>query len=700
MNEHTSQELCDLANAFQAWLDREAAPLAPLKHEPPDFEGKLRVLVALQHALYDAGWALHGWPEELGGRGGSVLHRGVIVDVLERNGFPPRHIFEHLDILPPALAKFAGRELLVAVFLPTLRGDLLWCQGFSEPSAGSDLAALRTRARKVDGGYRIDGHKIWTSWAKWATHCLFLARTGEPEDRHRGLTAFVIETKAPGVTVGAIRQANGSDEFAEVFFDDAFVPETWRVGEEGQGWAVAMHILAGERGSYTWLRQCEIFPKLEWLSQTPRAAEHADGLGESLMRLVALRCRSREVMETLARGEEPGPESSVTKVLAIDTEQHFYDVARDVLSPGLDLGTADEIDFWQEHYFYSRASSVYGGSRQIQLNVIGKLMTTRGSAAEANRPEEEQALRASVADAIDGADDGRTALDGLDWWAFAREPGDAFGRAAFSAWFEQQGAALVTSPALAGTIGAPVAELLGVPPQELALVVGRHGDDLLVTGLDAQTRFAIDLSDGVVRAFATEGMRALSSRAFDAALVTRLPAGREAPRAIELDAAALERSLALARTGVACEILGASRRLLGLAVRHANEREQFGQPIAGFQAIQHLISESQIEISALEALCCAALEEWCAGEGAVLATIAKARAGRDGRAIAQRALQCFGALGFTDEHPHHRYSRRIHTLDALLGDSSTLRRQLGEALVATGRAPRGIEAWRPDATAA
>lgn len=712
--------LPELDGRFQAWLDERGASLERYKHEPADFEDKLDRLLALQRELFDAGWARHGWPEDCGGLGGSVLHRATVVDVLERNGFPPRHVFEHLDILPPALVRFGQPELIERLFLPTLRGDVLWCQGFSEPTAGSDLAALRTKASPVEGGYRVDGHKIWTSWAKWATHCLFLARTGRPEDRHRGLTAFVVETDAPGVTVGAIRQSNGSDELAEVFFDDVFVPEAARVGREGEGWAVAMAILAGERGSFTWLRQCEMLPRLERLAATPGAEVHVGRLGASLTRLIALRCRARDVMEILAAGREPGPESSVSKVLAIDAEQDFYDLAREVLSPGLDLGTAPETDFWQEHYLYSRASSVYGGSRQIQLNVIGKLMVSRGVtvSAEDARAEERETLRRNVGDSIAQSPDGRAALEGLDWWSFASAPADGFARDAFAAWFEGQGATPTTSPALAGVRARALAPLLDTTPDRIAWALapagaersqggahalgGAHaeGAALLVIGLDAGTRWVAFDGDpaagGKPRALPAEGLTVEPSAALDAALV-RSVRGAEvaAAQPVPVDPAEHARALELARIAAACEILGAARVLLAKAIEHANEREQFGQPIARFQAVQHLISESQIELSTLESVCAAALEEWSAGDGAELARVVKVLAGRHGRSIAQRALQCFGAIGFTDEHPHHVYSRRIHTLDALFGSAAALERELGAGLVATGAAPRCMRPWHP-----
>jgi alkylation response protein AidB-like acyl-CoA dehydrogenase len=683
-----------LAETFQAWLDEHAADLAHLKKEPAAFDEKAVVLRELQAALYDAGFARVGWPEALGGLGGNVLHRALVVDVLERNGFPPRHLFEHLEILPPALERFAQPEVLEELFLPTLRGDVLWCQGFSEPTAGSDLAALKCKAIRTDGGYRIEGHKIWTSWAQWATHLLFLARTGTLEDRHRGLTAFVTPLDVDGLEVGAIRQSNGQDELAEVFFDGAFVPEARRIGAEGEGWAVAMHILAGERGSYTWLRQTEMLPKLEQLSQRPGAIDHASAIGDSLIRLLALRCRSRAVLEILERGEAPGPESSVTKVLAIDGEQHFYDVAREILAEGLDFGTDEDWPFWQEHYLYSRAASVYGGSQQIQYNVIAKLLINQGGERR-SVDDETAAVQASVTEALEQSESGRMALEGLDWWSFAANPQDTFGRAAFAAWFEAQGRATATSPALAGVRGAAAAAGLGISADHVAMGV-RSADAVLAYGLDAATEWlVVESGDGKLEAFAADALTPEASNAFDAGLLARV-ATAGVGHVVQVEAEAHARALDLARIAAAHEIAGAGAALLEKAIEHTNEREQFGQPISRFQAIQHILSQTHVELSALAETCSAALEEWCAGDARDLAKVAKALAGRSGLTIAQNALQCFGAIGFTEEHVHHLYQKRIHTLDMLLGSYYSLRKALGSQVVATGHAPRGIQVWRPE----
>ncbi len=690
-----------LGEAFQIYLDEHRDEHARFKRMPADFGERVPILCELQRTLFDDGWSRYGWSEENGGFGGTVLHRAVICDLLERNGYPPRQNFEHLDILPPALEKFGRPKVISDLFLPTLRGDVLWCQGFSEPTAGSDLAALRTRAVRQDGGYRIDGHKIWTSWAKWSTHCLFLARTGSVEERHRGLSAFVIAIDSPGVEVNAIRQSNGTDELAEVFFDGAMVDEENRLGEEGEGWAVAMHILAGERGAYAWLRQAELLQKLELLCQAPRAAENTGVLGESLTRLLALRCRSREVMEILARGEQPGPESSVSKVLVIDAEQQFYDAARQVLAPDLDLGFGENAQSWQASYLYSRAASIYGGSREIQLNVIAKLMVSQGKSPRTEARDEDSAtVRESVFDALQKSANTREALEGLDWWSYGVEPDDAFGRAAFAAWFEGQGAVPTISPALSAVRGTSWAKFAGVEANQLAVAVDARRDRdgrVLAVGVDEKTRWVVVEDEKGQRTLHPTGGGAADSDALDSQLlrwVSIASDGSTAAIPLEVDAREDRRRLALTRLACAYEILGASLALVDRAVAHTNEREQFGQPIARFQAIQHLLSESQIDIAALSALCDASLEEWSSGDGEALSTTSKAFAGRVGRNIAQRALQCFGAIGFTDEHPHHLYSRRIHTLDAIFGTHYALHDELANELIRTGKAPRGIEVWR------
>jgi len=691
-----------MGEAFVAWLGLESDKLAPFREPlPEDYERRAELIRALQRVLFDAGWARYGWPVEVGGLGGTVLHRAAMIEALARFGYPPRLLLEHLEILPPALIKYGDPTVLERLLLPTLRGDILWCQGFSEPSAGSDLASLKTRAVAVNGGFRIDGHKVWTSWAKFADYCLVLARTGTTEERHRGISAFVVDIKSPGVTVQTIRQANGTDELAEVFFDGVVVPEEQRVGGLHEGWAVTMEILAGERGSYGWMRQAQLVKRLELLARMPGASESPRALGEALVHLLALRCRSREVLEILADGRQPGPESSVSKVLVIDADRIVYEVARELLSPHLDLGTLPEAWEWQESYFYSRASGIYGGTRQIQLNVIAKLMVKTGGALHRHQADEEfETVRSSVVEAIEQSASARDALEGLDWWAFAAQPQDSLGRAAFTTWFEHQGEVLSHGPALAGVAAGAIAEALDVEAAEVAYGIGSPQVDgeairSLAIGWDAHSRWLVlPEDDGAWLVAPAAAVETTPWSAMDPALGCRVCVKRSTLRRVEVDAAAHDRVLALARIATAFEIRGAAGALTDLVVDYTNQREQFGQPLSGFQAIQHMLSECQVDLASITSLADAALEGWCAGAGEDAARAAKALAGRAGRRIVQHSLQCCGAIAFTDEHAHHRYSRRIHTLDAVLGSMYALERELGGALIEGGVAPRCVEVWR------
>ena len=689
-----------LAGAFQTWIDEHADEHAALKALPYEYGERYAPLCKLQSVLFDAGWARYGWPAEVGGLGGNVLHRSVVIDLLARNGYPARHFFEHLEILPPALAHFARPELARELIPPTLRGDLLWCQGFSEPTAGSDLANLKTTARRQADGYRLDGHKIWTTWAGWSTHLLILARTGPLDSRHRGLSAFVTPLDVAGLEVGPIRQSNQHDELAEVFLDDVFVPEVNRLGDEGDGWAVAMHILAGERGSFAWMRSNEVFVKLERIA-AQAGPEHDALLGAALAQLQAVRARTRPVLETLARGEAPGPESSVTKANLIDMEQSFYDAVRSILDGGLDLGTSDDILDWQERYLYSRAGSIYGGARPIQLNVIAKTLIAGDGQIDGDGSEDARLMRQSVAEAIAQSEGGRDALAGLDWWSLAANPADEFGQTAFLTWFEEQGRALTTSPALAGVWAAPISERLGIEPARIAMAWRARGGEgpLLAVGFEPgeTTHLAIQRGRDFRVVEATDA-RTLESRAFDAALVQVLePDDERAAQAetVAVEEATWERARDLALIASALELGGAGAALLEAAVRHTKEREQFGQPLSALQSVQHLHAESHIEVSSARALARAALEEWSAGDARILARTAKWVAGRAGLRLAQRALQCFGAIGFTDEHVHHRYSRRLHTLDALILTSDALARSLGRRVREGRHAPRGLEVFHP-----
>jgi hypothetical protein len=253
-----------------------------------------------------------------------------------------------------------------------LRGEERWSQGFSEPDAGSDLASIRTRATATsDGGHLITGRKIWTSWARYATWCLVLARTGTAESRHRGLTAFAVDLRSPGVEVRAIEQANGTDELAEVTFDRVRVPAERIVGEVGGGWKVAMHILAHERGTFAWFRHCFLHHHLfDGLQRD--ASDGDDLLGQALLDMAAVRASSHVVLDRSVAGALVGPEAAFPKLLLGVAERSVNDWAL-ATDPDLAIGIQDDhVAARRQEYLFSRIVTVYGGSQQMQLDTIAK----------------------------------------------------------------------------------------------------------------------------------------------------------------------------------------------------------------------------------------------------------------------------------------------------------------------------------------
>jgi len=266
--------------------------------------------------LHDAGWNRYGWPQSGGGFGGSELHRATYYEELAAAMLPIPAQCWSLEVLGPALLKFA--PALAAEYLPRyLRGAEWWAQGFSEPEAGSDLAALRTRASDDDaGGFVINGQKIWTSQGPTASRLLVLARTGSPESRHRGLTMFLVDVDTPGVTVRPIMLASGRRELAEVFFDDVRVPRERIVGELGGGWSVAMFLMQYERGMYGYGVTTKLLTLLSRLRETMarNGSESADRerFAHVYTSVLSAQARSAITVRKLADGGTLGPGAAST----------------------------------------------------------------------------------------------------------------------------------------------------------------------------------------------------------------------------------------------------------------------------------------------------------------------------------------------------------------------------------------------------
>jgi acyl-CoA dehydrogenase len=327
--------------------------------------------------LHEAGWNRYGWPEAAGGLGGGEIHRAVYYEELGHAMLPVPAQHWTLETLGPALLKFAPD--LAAAHLPGyLRGSEWWGQSFSEPESGSDLATLRTRAvDDGDGGFVINGQKIWTSQGPTATRLLVLVRTGAPETRHRGLTMMMVDADTPGVSIRPIALASGRRELAEVFFDDVRVPRERVVGDVDAGWAVAMHLMQFERGMYGYAVLTKVLTELGRLREDMAIRGASPTQRERFARVyvdvVSAQARTATTVRRLANGESVGADSSIDKLLFARAEKQVNDLILDVQREWMIAGTGrggEELDTARADWWYSRAATIMGGSAEVQRGII------------------------------------------------------------------------------------------------------------------------------------------------------------------------------------------------------------------------------------------------------------------------------------------------------------------------------------------
>ncbi|MGX1809050.1 acyl-CoA dehydrogenase family protein [Nocardia sp. NPDC055321] len=362
----TAPSVAEFRERVRAWLDTH--DLTP----PPDhsLDAQVAQLALVRRELYEAGWMRYGWPAAVGGLGGPAVLRAVLGEEVASRDLAEPGIYSMIEVLAPTVISYARPELAADLVPRLLSGEEQWCQGFSEPGSGSDLASLATRAVPDGDTWVIDGQKVWTSLAQYAARCVLLTRTAPGHD---GITAFLVDMDTPGITVRPLRTMHGVDEFAEVYFDGAVVPASRMLGKPGDGWRVAMDLLPHERSTCFWHRIAYLFTRLDRLLEQTTIADDAE-LGAAYLALHAARCRSRITQDRLASGARLGPETSVDKVLLATAEQRLFDTARELL-PG-----AIEYDdpVWRTEYLYSRAATIYGGTAEIQRNIIARRLLDLG----------------------------------------------------------------------------------------------------------------------------------------------------------------------------------------------------------------------------------------------------------------------------------------------------------------------------------
>ncbi len=380
--------LVDYRAQLRTWLDASQEELAPRYDPPGTLDDRVAQMQRVKALLYEAGWMQWGWPERVGGRGGPPMLRTELGAALAARDLVDPGLFSLVEVLAPSVIDFARPELAADVVPRLISGTELWCQGFSEPDAGSDLASLRCRATPRNGDaataseWVIQGQKVWTSLAQYSQRCVLLTRTGPADSRHRGITAFFVDMDTPGIAVRPIEMINGEREFAEVFFDDVVVPRDRMLGGPGGGWAVAMNILPYERSSCFWQRVAYLYRRLERLvelaADDDRAAEI---VGEAYVDLFALRARSRATQHRLAETGTIGAETSIDKVLVATVDQTLYDAARRLLPGTIETDDGAKGRIWRSEYLYSRAATIYGGTAEVQRNIIARRLLELGDEA-------------------------------------------------------------------------------------------------------------------------------------------------------------------------------------------------------------------------------------------------------------------------------------------------------------------------------
>jgi alkylation response protein AidB-like acyl-CoA dehydrogenase len=371
-----------LQEEVRAFLAQDRLTVADL---PRALDDRIEALRGWQAACHAAGYVGRAWPSEFGGGGRPPVEQIVVDQELAAAGAPEFVNIVGLDVLGPSLLRFGTDEQRRRYIPSILSAEEIWCQGFSEPEAGSDLASLRTRARaNDDGDFVLSGQKTWVSWGQYARWCGVLARTEEDRPRHRGISMLIVDMRSPGVEVRPMTQITGHAEFSELFLDDVVVPRENLLAERGDGWKIAMHTLGHERGTAALPRQVKL---RTWLDRAVRVAaeREVDGrpllddpeaqvaLARALVSVEVLRHHAYRTVGEFLNGGAVGPDSSSVKLLMAEAEQRLAATALEVLAPTLqhaDPAAAAEDEFWQETYLYSRAASVYGGTQQIQRNII------------------------------------------------------------------------------------------------------------------------------------------------------------------------------------------------------------------------------------------------------------------------------------------------------------------------------------------
>ena len=367
---------------LRAWLSAH-----PPGAEPSEPKAWVAFAKAWQRELAEAGWCGVAWPKAYGGRGATLIQQIIFQEELARARAPQFIGLAGLTMGGPVLIAHGTEEQKQRHLRPILAADEIWCQGFSEPNAGSDLAAIKTKAVLDGDSFVVTGQKVWTSWARYADVCMCLVRTDTEAPKHKGITFLLVDMKSPGVTVRPLTQINGDADFNEVFFEDVRVPRKNVVGELNKGWDIAITCLMHERQTLTFSRQLQSKVALTEMLDTARrhrrngAPATADplvrqALSRTYIESEAMRFLAYRNLTKVLRGGVPGPEGSIEKLFWSEMYQRQLDAACEMIGAhGLLLrGSAHAIDDgrWPHLLLYSKGRTIAAGTSEVQRNIIAE----------------------------------------------------------------------------------------------------------------------------------------------------------------------------------------------------------------------------------------------------------------------------------------------------------------------------------------
>jgi alkylation response protein AidB-like acyl-CoA dehydrogenase len=329
-------------------------------------------------ALYDAGYVGLTWPKEYGGGGAPYTHQAIFLEELARAEAPPHIGVIGLGMAGPTIMAHGTEEQKARYLAPILSADEIWCQGFSEPGAGSDLAGVRTSARVEGGHFVVDGQKVWSSFAHLADFCILLTRSDPESSRHAGLTYLIVDMHAPGVEVRPLTQITGEAEFNEIFFTGVQVPAANLLGEVGGGWQVAMTTLLHERGTLGFALQAALEVQVRKLVALARdrGADplQRDRIAHEWSEMQALRYTNARSLSQLVKTGIPGPEGSISKLVWSEANQRVTKLALELLGPDAALAeeNAPYAGYWQHQQLRSRGNTIEAGTSEVLRSIVAE----------------------------------------------------------------------------------------------------------------------------------------------------------------------------------------------------------------------------------------------------------------------------------------------------------------------------------------